>query len=516
MVKDTTEQEEPKAFLTADRIDSDKQTYASITAGQYCMEPLIPYENPIEQLKWNVTFEPGAIYSPKKDVGIFANKVVIKFGCLINGSIYGRHSVKLQSGATKLGPGLINGSVTSKGPITISNPRTGAKGYRPDKIVIIGDIIGNSVEVYGNTSIIGNVIAKKDISIKGESSIQGMVYSHEGNIEIKNSSCYSIIAGNKIELDSSHGDIDLQKELLDILDKKRDVSSIIAHIAGLYRSGESKPSSEDIRKALDGLEKSGAISVTEIAAEGKKNQNWIKKTPLQIGPGVSVIFPVAWVRRGTPKQIMDLIKIDKHVRYISSTCKECDRVSPNNKFLCHEYLKGTCNTCHMLFYNDIINKNKGAVLTNAWRTFAEYPANYENIMEIFNEQISIRKDEEFNRNIFEEYIGTGVGNIEQKITQHIDKRKYVDKRDQRTYKTKVEDLRGLSADALQVKEHEKQMGKLKKEREKSERELSMQKAEIRAKRQDKIMKMEMEKRGTEDNTKKKDKNKKEVFEIFGK
>ncbi len=216
-----------------------------------------------------------------------------------------------------------------------------------------------------------------------------------------------------------------------------------------------------------------ALKKKTIKSTGKNKKVWTKNSGIVFGNGVSMLIPLGWVKSGTNAIASDQMYVKSDIRIIDKNCERCKKVESSKKYLCPIFIDGKCNQFHYMSDEDIILQKEGSIITNTWRTFTELPQEHENILRIMSNVIDKRKNEEENQRIFDECISVGLGDLQQKITQIFD---------QRVYKKKkvVEDLRGLDADALMVKEREKQRGQLKREREKTEKELALQRAEMRA------------------------------------
>ncbi len=252
--------EKVKSILVGKKIETDYLSQATVKADQYCDTPLIPFKNPIRQLNWKVMIEKGAVYNPPGREGIYARSIKVGYGSLVNSSIFGRDSVQLEHGCCEHGEGLINGSVTSKGTIIIDKPKAKMDDHKTGNVIIVGDLIGKSIIIRGNTIIWGNVISERDVTIKGNNSIFGIVYSKFGHVNIENSSVFTAIAGNTDHIDESRvrGDLDLLLELSLLIRGDMDLESIYDKL-NEYAIGNAIHSTEAIREALDELSSLGIL-----------------------------------------------------------------------------------------------------------------------------------------------------------------------------------------------------------------------------------------------------------------
>ena len=458
-----------KSILVGKKIESDYISQATVKADQYCDTPLIPLKNPSRQLNWKVIIEKGAVYNPPSREGIYARSIKVGYGSLINSSIFGRNSVHLEHGCCEHGGGLINGSVTSKGAIIIDKPKAKLDDFSPGNLIIVGDLIGKSIEIRGNTVIWGNVISEGDVTIKDRNSIFGIAYSKYGHVNIENSSLFTAIAGNADNIDKSQvkGDLDLLQEISRLIRGDMNVETIHNKL-NEYVIGNESYSKMAIREGLDELNSLGMLKKKIRKSKEKNETVWSKNSGIVFGIGVSMLIPLGWVKSGLNDVTSDQMFIKSEIRIIDTHCEMCDKVDSSKKYLCSMFLDGKCDTFHCLADEDIILQNEGSIITNTWRTFSEMPEEHGNILTVLSNVIQKRKNEEANQRIFDECISVGLGDLQQKITQTFD---------QRVYKEKmiVEDLHGLDANAMRERgkwkareEQIKQSGKLDRVRELTE------------------------------------------------
>ena len=114
--------DEIKSQIVTKAIDSDFLTFIKIAPFQICKAPIIPLQNPSKQLEWAVNIGVGAIYHPDITTGIYGSSIRVGYGARIDGSIYARNSVKLESGVGRNGPTLVFGGVASKGDFLTQGP----------------------------------------------------------------------------------------------------------------------------------------------------------------------------------------------------------------------------------------------------------------------------------------------------------------------------------------------------------------------------------------------------------
>lgn len=126
-------------------VETDDATYATVLPDQTCDKPLIPKSNPIKQLDWKISLGKGCTYLPEE--GIYAKNVEIGYGSWINGSIFGRENITLESGSSSRGGGIINGSVLSEGTVKIKTPEWKKEEFKQDYLYIKGDIIGENINI---------------------------------------------------------------------------------------------------------------------------------------------------------------------------------------------------------------------------------------------------------------------------------------------------------------------------------------------------------------------------------
>ncbi len=460
-----------RSILVGKKIESDYLSQATVKADQYCDTPLIPLKNPSRQLNWKVIIEKGAVYNPPSREGIYARSIKVGYGSLVNSSIFGRDSVHLEHGCCEHGGGLINGSITSKGAIIIDGPKAKLDDFSAGNLIIVGDLIGKSIEIRGNTVIWGNVISEGDVTIKGRNSVFGIAYSKYGHINIENSSLFTAIAGNADHIDKSRvkGDLDLLQKLSRLIRGEMDGQTIRKRFKE-YENDYASYSKIAIREGLDELSSLGILKKKITKHKGKNGTLWSKNSGIVFGIGVSLLLPLGWVKSGNNDITSDQISMKSDIRLIDTNCEFCDKLDSSKKYLCSMFLDGKCNSFHYLSDKDVILQNEGSIITNTWRTFSEMPEEHGNILTVLSNVIHKRKNEEENQRIFDECISVGLGDLQQRITQIFDKRVYKEK-------MIVEDLRGLDSDAMRERgkwkareEQIKQRGKLEKEREFSDRE----------------------------------------------
>jgi hypothetical protein len=296
----------------------------------------------------SIQIEKGAVYNPTIHTGCYGKRIHIGYGARINGSIFGRDSVILESGNTKRkGSGLIYGSVTSESDIHIRMPESRMDDYEDGGILVVGDLHGRRISIEAPSIIMGNLVAKENITIKGRSLIFGAVYCEEGSIDLEQTSCYSIFAGNKKQI------------------KRTDPSQ--ATIGG---------SAEETETVFG----------------------------LRIGAGVSVLTPIIRVK-GNAKPM----QIEAPIRVIDDFCFKCaldqeveGETVGSFAFRCPAFLKECSNNYERLAKCDMMPYQGGHIISNAWRTYEENIGDDGNIENLLEAHLKERKDEIKYMKLFEQ------------------------------------------------------------------------------------------------------------------
>ena len=187
-----------KSQITTSAVETDNLTFARVAAGQVCKTPLIPSASPTRQSRWTVNIEREAIYNPDKRTGLFADKVKIGYAARINGSVYGRRYVELETGMADTGSGLINGGVMSSGEVQMLEPKARGPDYRPAPMVVNGPVMGRTISISGEATIKGPLIASDDITISGSATVHGFVQSIHGTVKADRLFSWGLIAGNQL------------------------------------------------------------------------------------------------------------------------------------------------------------------------------------------------------------------------------------------------------------------------------------------------------------------------------
>lgn len=189
---------EVKAGVVVKPTEKDEER-ARVIPDQYCDEPFIPGgarpSKPfMEKGGWEIIVGRDAVYNPPKNEGIFGGRVRIECGARVNGCVFGREYIEVESGKSK-GTGIIYGCITSVGEIRIIRPK---EDYSEGCLRIVGDILAKKTRIEGPTIINGNIICERDINISAPTIVYGNIYSKGGIIKLKKStSAYLLIAGNK-------------------------------------------------------------------------------------------------------------------------------------------------------------------------------------------------------------------------------------------------------------------------------------------------------------------------------
>ncbi|MEW5937761.1 MAG: polymer-forming cytoskeletal protein [Candidatus Thermoplasmatota archaeon] len=320
-----------KAQVTKKAVETDGLTYANVSPDQFCEEPLIPLKNPTQQMVWNVTIGKGAVYNPRTPAGIYANKVEINYGARVNGSIFGRERVTVDSGTSRAGPTFIYGNVTSNGHVLISAPVKTMKDYEEGVAVIIGNIVGKIIEINTPVVVKGNVLAEEDVKLENGVVVYGIVHS-KGRIDAKDASAYTFISENRKRIAKSPG--------------------------------------EDV----DEVEPSGPA--------------------IHIGAGVSVFLPFIWLKESREKPVDDVLAIDGKVRYIDSKCADCAAQRGIREIMkCRQYLDGKCGDYTAMDKNDILAYQQGFMLSLAWRTSRDPEVEHKLRASIESDALAIMKME---------------------------------------------------------------------------------------------------------------------------
>ncbi len=357
-----------KAQVTTKAIETDHLRYFKVAPDQVCDESIIPTKEPTRQMDWTVSIGKGAVYNPKIATGIYANVIEIGYGARINGSVYGRSKITIDTGASRIGQTFIYGDVSSPGDIIISAPNKKMRDYKEGSVVVTGNIIGKTIEITSAASIKGNVMAEKDIAISARCTVHGFIYSKNGTVSLEGVSAYGIIAGNK-QKPQTEG----------------------------YGEREAEPPA----------------------------------TGVSIGRGVSLLVPLIWVKnnmRGIPSiTFKEAIRvIDSECA--DCTINE----GREGAMRCAEHLQGTCDKYMVLDDNDIMEYLNGTIASNAWRTCREPESDLEMIAKSIDNTLRQMKNEKEILKTFmaDEYghfmtVGDMASKVEQKISQTIYKGDYI-------------------------------------------------------------------------------------------
>jgi len=203
--------DEVMGAITSDKVETDNTNFATLKADQTCEEALIPRDNAVRQLNWQVILEKGSVYNPQEDVGIYAQEVDCKYGVQVDGTVYGRDTVSLEHGGaihsavSEEGedPPIIGarilGSVVSDGSIDIESPDSKLDDWAERPVTVYGDLLGSHVSIEEPTVVYGNLVAEQMAWIDAPTMVFGDVHS-EGAIEATDLFAVSISARDDVTL----------------------------------------------------------------------------------------------------------------------------------------------------------------------------------------------------------------------------------------------------------------------------------------------------------------------------
>ncbi|MFB6151300.1 MAG: hypothetical protein ABEJ40_05785 [Haloarculaceae archaeon] len=203
--------EEVLGAITSDKVETDNTNFATLKADQTCEEALIPRDNAVRQLNWQVTLEKGSIYNPQEDVGVYAQEVDCKYGVQVDGTVFGRDAVSVEHGgamhsaasdegeaAPVIGARVL-GSVVSDGSVEVVSPDSKLDDWEPRPVTVYGDLVGGHVSIEEPTVVYGNVLAEQMLWVDAPTVVFGDVRS-EGSLEATDLFAFSITARDEVTL----------------------------------------------------------------------------------------------------------------------------------------------------------------------------------------------------------------------------------------------------------------------------------------------------------------------------
>jgi predicted acyltransferase (DUF342 family) len=197
--------------ITSDKVETDNTNFATLQADQTCEEVLIPRDNPVRQLNWQVTLEKGSVYNPQENVGIYAKEVECKYGVQVDGTVFGRDSVSVEHGGARhsaveneeggtstIGARIL-GSLISEGSTDIVEPDAKLDDWEARPVTVYGDLIGGHVSIERPVIVYGSVVAEQMLWVDAPAVVLGDVRSN-GSIEATDLFAFSITARDDLTL----------------------------------------------------------------------------------------------------------------------------------------------------------------------------------------------------------------------------------------------------------------------------------------------------------------------------
>ncbi len=406
-----------KSTVTGKIVETDHLTYARVNSDQFCDTPLVPMKHPTKQMNWDITLGKAVVYNPPKRCGIFGNTIYCGYGSKINGGLYGRSEVVLESGRSeKLGDGLIYGSVASNGTVTVKSPSRSQ--YLEGEIMIVGDIVAKRVNIDAPVKILGNIIAQGPIDMNAPSIVHGVIYSKTDRIVVQKTTAAALIAGNSrlknhIQALSRSGE-KLQLALLKELETRRSFETILER---LQRRQDLEVVSSEIYKALIELKQSSFIR-EYTSLSNPERSDWELCHGIEIGEGVSLFNPTALVLNGQSGFQSPLIAVKKDVRLLSAYCSQCP--NEKNPIHCDPFNEGRCNLYTRMDQGDLLLLGMGAVLTTAWRQSSAVTDFLANVFAMIKKNLLWRKKESQYKQLFATISADkGLGDGEKKVKQEL-------------------------------------------------------------------------------------------------
>lgn len=185
--------EEILGAITSDKVETDNTNFATLKADQTCEEALVPRDNAVRQLNWQVTLEKGSVYNPQEDIGIYAREVDCKYGVQVDGTVFGSDGVSIEHGGSVHSAGdgdgdppvigaRILGSVISEGSVEVTSPDAKMDDWEGRPVSVYGDVLGGHVSIEEPTVVYGNISAEQMLWIDAPTLVFGDVRSG-GSIE---------------------------------------------------------------------------------------------------------------------------------------------------------------------------------------------------------------------------------------------------------------------------------------------------------------------------------------------